>query len=297
MRMVGGLKGPCPCGSGKMVYKAMLHEISGGGVYMYYKERIDMESIWQRPLYQDTGRRPYLFYVAIGARAEELHVSRSRHHVEEMPEGLNLSGLQRPGHSGYMDELLGGVLGKILEGRDRGLYEKAKAAQSWLVLHGEVQKDGTLEYLRNAIGFVQAAVETGAEAVLDPQVLELCPAEEWTQTVFSCKYHPYCHVYAMVSPEAGGTLWLHTRGMRKFGRPDVGMAGVPQGELERAKAVVDQMIYYSAQGAVFNRPAKLHTSLGGACTIHPMLTGDLEDPDYNNEHYRLRWEDCAFEAR
>jgi len=54
-----------------------------------------MEDIFQRPHCQDTGRRPYLFYAIIGAKAEELHVSRSRHHVEEMPEGLSLSGLRR----------------------------------------------------------------------------------------------------------------------------------------------------------------------------------------------------------
>ena len=100
----------------------------------------------------------------------------------------------------------------------------------------------------------------------------------------------------MISPEEGGTLWLHTRGMRKFGRPDVGMTGVPQEELARAKAVVDQMIFYGAQGAMFLRPAKLHTAAGEACTVHPELAGDSEDPDYNNDHYSLRWEVCEFET-
>lgn len=254
-----------------------------------------MELNLERPYYQDTGRRPYLFYAAIGATAAELEVSRSKHRVDEMPEGLGLSGLQRPEHSQYMDELLGGPLGKILNERDPGLYEKAKAAQSCLVVYGEVQEDGTLDYLRNAVGFVQAAVETGAVAVLDLQTLELYSPEEWEKKVFNFDFHPFCHVNAMISPEEGGTLWLHTRGMRKFGRPDIGMTGVPQGELDRAKAVVDQMIFYGAQGAVFSRPAKLHIAIGGTCTVYPQLTGDLEDPDYNNEHYSLRWEDCEFE--
>ncbi len=254
-----------------------------------------MDSIYQRPYYQDTGRRPYLFYAVMGAKAEELHVSRARHHVDEMPEGLGLSGLRRPDNCTYMDELLGGSLGKILCERDHELYEKAKAAESWLVLYGEVQKDDTLEYLRNAIGFVQAAMETGAVAVLDLQTFELYSVEEWNQKIFSFKFHPYCHVTAMISPEQDGKLWLHTRGMRKFGRPDIGMTGVPYEELERAKAVADQMIFYGAQGAMFLCPVKLHPTTGRACIVYPELTGDLEDPDYNNEHYRLRWEDCEFE--
>ncbi len=221
------------------------------------KEKYDMESIYQRPYYQDTGRRPYLFYAVMGARAEELHVSRSRHHVEEMSEGLGLSGLQRPGHSACMDELLGRTLGKILNERNQELYEKAKAAESWLVLYGEVQKDDTLKYLCNAIGFVQVAAETGAAAVLDLQTLELYSVVEWNQKIFSCKYHPYCHVNAMISPEQDGKLWLHTRGMRKFGQPDIGMTDVPWGALDQAKAVVDQMIFYGAQGAMFLCPVNV----------------------------------------
>lgn len=254
-----------------------------------------MESICQRPYYQNTGRRPYLFYAVMGAKAEELHVSRSRHHVEDMPEGLGLSGLKRPGQDTYIDELLGGTLGRILDERNHDLYEKAKAAQSCLVLYGEVQKDDTLEYLRSAIGFVQAAVETGAVAVLDLQTLELYSIEEWNNKIFSFQYHPYCHVNAMISPEEDGNLWLHTRGMRKFGRPDIGMAGVPQDKLKQACAIVDQMIFYSAQGAMFLRPAALHPATGGTCTIYPKLTGDMEDPDYNNEHYSLLWEECEFD--
>ncbi len=62
-----------------------------------------MESICQRPYYRDTGRRPCLFYAAIGAGLEKLHISRCRHHVVDMPEGLGLSGLRRPEQSAYME--------------------------------------------------------------------------------------------------------------------------------------------------------------------------------------------------
>jgi len=255
-----------------------------------------MEVSFERPYYRDTGRRPFLFYAVMGAAAEELQVSRTRHHVDEMPQGLGLSGLRREEHGAYMDGLLGGALGRVLDRRDHELYQRAREAQSWLVLYGEAQKDDTLDYLRNAVGFVQAAVETGAVAVLDLQTTELYSPEDWAEKVFSMRDHPYCHVNAMVSPEEGGALWLHTRGMRKFGRPDVGMTGVPQEELERAKAVVDEMIFYSAQGADFPRPALFHLPKGECCTIHPKLAGDMEDPDYNNEHYDLKWEECQFEA-
>lgn len=256
-----------------------------------------MRSNYERPYYQDTGRRPYLFYAAIGGQTKQLRISRSKHHVEEMPEGLMLSGLRRPEHDAYMDELLGGSLGSILDRQDHQLYEKAKAAQTWLVLQGEVQRDETLDYLRNAIGVVQAAVETGAVAVLDLQTMTLYGPEQWEREVFSPVFRPCEHAVILGSPEPEGTFWFHTRGMRKFGRPDVGLEGVPQAETGRAAAVLNQMIYYGALGAFFSRATGLHIGERETCIVHPELTGDLEDPDYNNEHYRLLWNQCEFEEK
>jgi len=253
-----------------------------------------MEQNLERPYYQDTGRRPFLFYAAIGGAADELHVSRSLHRVEELPEGLEVACLQRPEYSSYMDNLLGGSLEMILDRQNHELLKKAKAERSWLVIHGEVAQDTTLDYLRNAIGFVQASVETGAVAVLDLQSLELFSVKEWVEKIFSWKFHPCCHINAMISPNEDGTYCLHTRGMRKFGRPDIGLENVPLGELERAKAIANQIIFFSVQGAVFSRSARLHLGETEICDIHPKLTGDMEDPNYNNEHYQLFWSDLIF---
>ena len=127
-----------------------------------------MEKQLARPYYQDTGRRPYLYYAVIGIDGEaELEISRSRHRVDEVPAGLVLKAFRRSEHAAEMDQLLGGALGRVLENQDRALYEKAKAGETWLILQGEVQKDGTLDYLRNAVGIVQAALDMGADAVLD----------------------------------------------------------------------------------------------------------------------------------
>lgn len=253
-----------------------------------------MQSSYARPYYQDTGRRPYLFYAAIGAQADQLQISRSKHHVEQMPEGLMLSGLQRPEHSARMDELLGSCLGSVLDRQNHELYERARAAQTWLVLQGEIQQDGTLDYLRSAIGVVQAAVETGAAAVLDLQTLTLYSPDQWEKDVFASRFRPCEHVVILGSSEPDGTFWLHTRGMRKFGRPDIGLEGVPQAETGRAAAVLNQMIYYGALGAVFSRTTGLYIGEHETCVVHPELAGDLEDPDFNNEHYRLLWSECEF---
>jgi len=251
-------------------------------------------SRFARPYYQDTGRRPFLFYAVIGGHSEELRISRAQHRVEEMPDGLELSRLQRPKHDSYIDELLGGHLGNVLERQDPELYQKAVAAESWLVLYGEVQEDRTLDYLRNAIGVVQAAAETGATAILDLPTLSLYSSEQWESNVFQATFRPCEHAVILGSPNPNGTFWFHTRGMRKFGRPDIGLENVPADQTERAAAILNQMIYYGALGAIFPSETGLHIGPEETCLVHPILTGDLEDPDYNNEHYQLDWNECEF---
>ena len=65
------------------------------------------------------------------------------------------------------------------------------------------------EYMSELIGFVQALIETCAIGVLDVQTFKLCTSED-------------------------GTVWLHTGGMRKFGRPDISIVGVGEDEIEHA---------------------------------------------------------------
>lgn len=252
---------------------------------------------YDRPCYQDTGSRPFLFYVMFGAGGGELEISRSRHRVEGFPRGLELSALQRPDHGAYMDSLLGPPLGDVLRRQNAGLYEKALASQHWTVLRGEVQDDRNLGYLRDAIGVVQAAVEAGAEGVLDLQTLSLFSPSDWTGRIFAQGLElPRSHVVILASPETEGSVWLHTRGMRKFGRPDISLEGVPEEDTRRAAAAVNQMIFYGALGAVFEDRATLHIDENLTCQVRPKLAGDLEDPDFNNTHYQILWAECALKA-
>ncbi len=254
-----------------------------------------MDRSYARLYYQDTGRRPYLYYAVIGIDGEaELEISRSRHRVDEVPAGLVIKAFRRSEHAAEMDQLLGGALGRVLENQDRALYEKAKAGETWLILQGEVQKDDTLDYLRNAVGIVQAALDMGADAVLDLHALRLISPQGW-KPFFDPPFSPWEHVAFLWSPMEDGSFWLHTRGMLKFGRPDIGLEGVPQSEQGRAMDIFKQMVFYGAQGAAFTQNTRLHISEHTACMLHPELTGEMDDPDYNNEHYQMTWADCRFE--
>ena len=247
---------------------------------------------YERPYYEDLNYRPLLFYVIFGVKDEELTVSRERHQVDAFPDGLEFMMYNKSEHSEYMSSMLGGTLGEVLDERNHDLYEAVCNTDRWAVIRGEVQQDEDLHYMRNAIGFVQALVESGAVGVLDLQTFNLYTAQEWTDHIFMPEFHPYAHVDVLVSETEDGACWVHTRGMRKFGRPDIGVEGVLKGELDNAVEVVQQLLYYGVLGAFFSRPVKLHTNSERTYIVRPGFVEDFDNPDYNNSYYRISWADC-----
>lgn len=247
---------------------------------------------YERPYYEDTHTRPQLFYVIFGAKDRSLNVSRDRHHVDEVPEGVSYLLYRRARHEGTMASLIGDNLGTVLARERPELYEAVRHTETWAVVRGEAARDQDLHYLRNAIGLVEAAAEEGAVAVLDLQTVTLYTPQEWHDKIFGRDFDPFVHVTILASRMGTGALWLHTRGMRKFGRPDVSLADVPPADVETAVQLINQMIYYGALGTFFSQPVRLHPRPGVTCGLDPVLVNDMNNPDFNNAFYRLSWPDC-----
>ena len=75
--------------------------------------------------------------------------------------------------------------------------------------------------------------------------------------------------------------------MAEFGRPDIGIDGLPEEKLHDYSKVIEQMIYYGGQGVFFDRDTRLHTSDGKSFVIHPEFVNDFENDDYNNAYYNV----------
>lgn len=247
---------------------------------------------YERPYYEDLNYHPLLFYVIFGVKDEQLNVSRERHHVDEFPEGLDIFFYKKPEHSEYMSSFLSGTLGELLEEDNPTLYNAVQSTDQWAIIRGEVSQDSDLNYMRNAIGFVQALVENGGIGVLDLQTFKLLTSDEWTNSIFSQEFNAYSHTVILSSMMEDGSFWLHTRGMRKFGRPDISMGLVKQDEIPDAAQVINQMIYYGALGVFFSKPTKLHTHTGHTYIVKAEFIEDFDDPDFNNAYYRISWPEC-----
>ena len=240
----------------------------------------------ERKYYEDIGYKPFLVYVIFGISGDQIEVSKSKHHVDGMPEGLDSISLERPMHSEYIDGIIGGEIGKVLKRADSDLYEECKAAEQIVIMKGEIKEDSTLDYMRNVIGLIQACLDKGAKGVLDLQTFTLYSPKEWTDRFFEKEVNAQNHVLIMFSEEENG-YWIHTRGMAEFGRPDYGISNVPEDKLEDYKQVIDQMVFYGGQGILFKGKAKLHTFNGKTFEVTTEFVNDFENDDYNNAYYNV----------
>jgi hypothetical protein len=161
-------------------------------------------------------------------------------------------------------------------------------ARTAVVIKGPVAHHESLDYLRQAIELLSYLVEQGACGIYDPFALTWWDPPAWEETArLGGIFNPFDHVALLASPEEDGSTWLHSRGMRKFGRPDLSVRGVAADEVETVRKMLDRFINFQALGGVIEtgRPVVMG---GLQATYRPCpVAGDLEDPDFNNYHVEI----------
>ncbi len=188
-----------------------------------------------------------------------------------------------------------GDLAKVLREDHAELMEHAARAPECLVLKAEFPDPSDLNYLRDTVGMIAWFFDQGAVAAIDPQRLKVYGPVEWWEEVFAPKPPKLTsHVVIISSREASGSRWLHTRGMRKFGRPDISIHEVPSGQEHGAIELVNRLIVLQAEGGRVPEGQSIQMrSLPPGLTCHHR--GSVDDPDFNNVHVEIvRTRDYSF---
>ena len=132
-------------------------------------------------------------------------------------------------------------------------------------------------------------------AVYDPWRISWWSKEDWNEQIF-LPNPPLArnHAIILISEEedSADRLWIHTRGMRKFGRPDLSIRRVPGGYSEAVSELCNKFIDNQAAGEIV--PEGQLVRMGD---LPPVLQchhkGNLQDPDFNNVHLELIFPDGA----
>lgn len=238
---------------------------------------------WTRDRWSPGGGDAFLFYFAYGEVDAEVPFDRERYRTPGLPEGLELFRYSRDTDNSYAEGLEEGHFWDLLE---PAFAARVKQARTYFVLHGTVTDPPSLHYLRDAIGVITFLLDLGAVAVHDPQVMKWWTPAEWRGEMFEPDPpEPQAHTSMMYSREEGG-IWIHTRGMRKFGRPDISIRDVADADFDGMADVCQRLIAYQARGGVVLAGQTIRvTGVDRVFVAH--LAGDEDDDDFNNVHIEL----------
>ena len=188
---------------------------------------------------------------------------------------------------------LAGALGDVLSQDNPPTFEEAQATREVLSVRGRISDPDSLDYLRDSIGVLAGLLDLGGVAIIDPQMLSLFDAAQWRQRyVVTGGAPPRQHVLILVNPDEDGGQWVHTRGMRKFARPDLSVRQVPQADIERAGAMCQKLADLQALGLSIEDGQTLDVH-GVPGNLIARTGGDMEDPRFNNTHIELLWNESA----
>jgi hypothetical protein len=142
-----------------------------------------------------------------------------------------------------------------------------------------------LDYLRDTAGLITHFLDNGGLAVFDPQMRKWWPSCEWRIEIFSSLV-PLRHVVILISKDENGSEWIHTRGLRKFGRPDISFPRVAAEFRDGAIDLCNRFIAFQVYGGVImeGEAIKMKSLPSGFRCFH---RGNLDDPSFNNFHVSI----------
>lgn len=235
---------------------------------------------WERTHFVPGGGDACLHYVVPGARVDELKVSRSRHRVASLPpelEILGFTGAEAVQLAHHSDPVLRSALDQALgEGADA-----VRSADRVVVVQGTFPDPRDLGYLRDTLGIVAALLDADGLAVLDLHAIRWWSPESFRREVHARDdVDARQHVTLLRTDLPGGT-WLHTRGLRKFGRPDLSVRGVDATWERAAIELMERLVWAQVRGHVIpeGQPIAMAGIREGLRCRH---AGSLDGLDFNN---------------
>lgn len=222
---------------------------------------------WPRPHFEPSGSVASVFYLVVGPPPESLNIKRARHHVDRIEENLIVSRHTRAQDPAWFDAWFNSPAAFDLDAVFGAAAADVRAADQLSVVRGDFPDPPTLGYLRNTIGVVSAIADCGAVAVFDVLALTWWRPDDWRRRfVDASEFRIDEQIFIAVTddPRHHPGLWTHTRGMKKFGRPDLQMKHLPGGydvtnpAIRDSGTVLNGVASYLAQGAVVRDGQTLH---------------------------------------
>lgn len=248
---------------------------------------------WPRPQWRDSGEDAFLLWFVFGDFAPAFEIDAPRYRTRGTPAGITVARYPNRELAKWNGYPLAGMLGGVLYADNAPLFERAQRAGECLMLRGSVADPADLDGLRDLVGTITALTDLGGVAVVDPQTLSMFDAPTWRARFFEADaFDARDHVLILCHDDERhpGRQHVHTRGLRKFARPDLSLRNVPAERVDAAGALASQFVEFQARGG---RVPDGHLveieGLPYGMTVR--VAGAVDNPAFNNRHLALRWPD------
>ena len=232
-----------------------------------------------------------LFYVVYGEIDASASMSRTKDRSNGAPDGIKVMSYGPNSHADVPGSFRDGFIWDEFVADDPELAATVVGCKHCLILRGTPTDSTTLDYLRDSVGLITCLIDHGGCAVYDPFMIRWWKPSEWKQQIYepAAAAVPGNHTVILVSEEDDPSLkWFHTRGMRKFGRPDISVHNVASDLEDGVLDLCNRLIEHQAFGYVVQDGQQITmASLPSGGVIR--YGGDLDDPDFNNFHLDVSW--------
>ncbi len=245
---------------------------------------------WSRPHFVPGGGDADLFFVVYGPLPTDPNIARSRYRCEGVPPGVEVMSYGPTTRPEVVDKFRAGYLWEELQRRDATLAAEIAAQTECSIIRGLISDPPDLHYLRDVIGLIQWLLDSGGVGVFDPHSFQWMSVSDWHDSVFDTEWPSLQRHVLILASEVDNAEWLHTRGMRKFGRPDLSIHDVAPEHREAVVGMIQHFIEYQALGGRVAEGEEVRIEgLPAGMTCHHR--GHVDDPDFNNRHVEIEWPD------
>jgi hypothetical protein len=232
---------------------------------------------WSRPYFEDSTQMARLSFAVFGRfdKNEEFEQACS-----VLPPGAAL-GLTDA------EDLQNGAGWELCREETPELAERVEGCSGCAVLTALIQDQESLDYLKTSLDVITFLTDTGGEVVYDADTLSWHPREKWSQLTDAGQiFNPFDHVAVVRSRQPDG-VWLHTRGMIKFGRPDLSARAVPAQQETHYRKVIDRFINFQALGGAIELGRVIQLEGTELSLVTNKVKGSLEDPTFKNFYVEI----------
>lgn len=244
---------------------------------------------WQRPHWHASNEEILLQFYVFG-KFDAVRVPSQDYGSSGLPAGITAIKYPHAELRAWEGYPLKGAMGRMFKADSPQAYQRALDAPEVMLVRGTLKDSQSTGYLRDTLGVLAGMLDIGGKVILDPQILGLLDAEAWRGQYLVRDGAPIRnHVLILCDGEdESGCSWIHTRGMRKFGRPDVSIHRVPDAAIDRAGLLCEKMVELQALGAHFSDGQRLDID-GAPAGLSVRRGGGLDDPRFNNTFVELHW--------